>query len=284
MSSTPRFEPVVIVDQFGNPVDLSRALGNPEVLTFADLPLASANNGIKYDVLTSTGVWFVNRRESGTYYSNGTNWTRLGDIESLTGGAVNRTVFDEDGTMEAQGDATTWEDLRFPLQGQRLDVAAGRVDYNYTDCTVDFQSNALYPGDPICFICQQSHSKLLGSAIELHLHWLQNQNATPNWLIGYKWLNTGERYDTLTETLMPWTSNAITYTANTISQLTEFGTITKPVDDTLSSILHIRLFRDTTNVSTLFAGADPYIGDAQATEFDIHYIKDTMGSREEYVK
>ena len=26
---------------------------------------------------------------------------------------------------------TNWEDLRFPFTGQKIDVSAGRIDYNY---------------------------------------------------------------------------------------------------------------------------------------------------------
>lgn len=209
-------------------------------------------------------------------------------FETLKVGNINAGNYFEietAGNIKLNGDATQWDDLRFPLVGQRLDVAAGRIDYNYDDCTVDFQDNALYAGDPVCFIAQMSHSKELGSAIELHLHWFQNQNQTPNWLLAYRWVNMGESAIAVgSEILLKWTSNAITYTSGTISQLTEFGNITKPTTDTISSILQIRLFRDSNNASTLFAGADPYTGDAQAIEFDIHYIKDGFGSNQEYVK
>lgn len=190
-----------------------------------------------------------------------------------------------DGSLRIYGEGTGWDDIRFPLVGQRLDVSAGRIDYNYDDCSVDFQDNALYDDDPVCFIAQMHHKKLLGSAIELHLHWMQNQDEIPNWLIGYRWINIGEALPLVgAETLVAWTDNIATYSAGNIQQLTEFGSITKPVADTLSSILHIRLFRDTDNDSLLFAGADPYVGGAQAVEFDIHYQIDSLGSREEYVK
>lgn len=201
----------------------------------------------------------------------------------ISGGNI--TEIESDGTLEFKGDATVWEDLRFPLQGQRLDTSSGRIDYNYDDCTVDYADNARYDNEPICFVAQMSHSKLLGSAIELHLHWLQNANNTPNWLLGYRWVNTGETAVIVgSETLVKWQTNVITYSSGTISQLTEFGEITKPTTDTLSSILQIRLFRDSANTSTLFAGADPYVGAVQALEFDIHYEKDTIGSRTEFSK
>jgi hypothetical protein len=192
---------------------------------------------------------------------------------------------DENGNVVLLEDATSWDDARFPSIGQSITSPAGRIDFNFDDCTVDFQDTALYPTDELCIVAQMSHSKLLGSAIEVHIHWLQNQNATPNWLLGYRWTNIGENAIAVgSETLLPFTTNARTYSSGTIHQLTSAGTITKGVADTISSVLQIRIFRDTTNASGLFAGADPYTGNAQQIEFDIHYQRDGFGSNQEYVK
>jgi hypothetical protein len=191
----------------------------------------------------------------------------------------------KDGNVKLNGEASSWNDIKFPLQGQNLTTVAGRIDYNFDDCSVDFSDTARYPQEPICFLAQMDHSKLLGSMIELHLHWLQNSENTPNWVIGYRWINTGEAGISVSnEVLLPHIGNIITYTSGTISQLTEFGSIVKTVPDTLSSILQIRLFRDSANATTEFDGADPYVGIAQALEFDIHYIKDGFGSNDEYIK
>jgi len=46
-----------------------------QVNTFADLPDVAASVGLKYTVLTGTGVWGVNRKPAGTYLSTGTVWT-----------------------------------------------------------------------------------------------------------------------------------------------------------------------------------------------------------------
>lgn len=52
------------------------------VNTFADLPAASSATGQKYWVLTSTGVYLINRRNAGSYYSDGSVWTWLGNNPS----------------------------------------------------------------------------------------------------------------------------------------------------------------------------------------------------------
>ena len=202
----------------------------------------------------------------------------------IVGTPPDYTEFESDGTMMFNGEATTWDDLRFPLTAAKLDTSAGRIDYNFDDCTVDFQDNAKLT-DPACIVAQFQHKKLLGSAVELHVHWLQNQNKVPNFLIGYRWINLGEAAIAVgSEQYLIPTGNLVTYAAGTIHQLTEFGMITKSVADTLSSILQIRIFRDTANTSGLFAGADGYTGTVQVLEFDLHYEIDSAGSREEFIK
>lgn len=52
------------------------------VNTFADLPAPNTVAGQRYWVLQSTGVFLVNRRGKGAYYSDGAAWNYLGDIPS----------------------------------------------------------------------------------------------------------------------------------------------------------------------------------------------------------
>ena len=204
---------------------------------------------------------------------------KVGDV---SGG--NYFEVESDGNTVLNGDATSWDDLRFPLIAARLDTSAGRVDFNFADCTVDIQDNANLT-DEICIIAQNQHSKLLGSELEFHIHWLQNQDKVPNFLIGYRWTNIGEAAIAVgSEQYLTPHSNAMPYVSGTIHQLTEFGGVKKPVKDTLSSILQLRLFRDTANDSSLFSGNDDYTGDVQVFELDLHYKKDGFGSNLEYVK
>ena len=50
----------------------------PEVDTYVDLPDAIKKIGEIYVVLTTTGVWGINRKRTGLYRSDGSTWTRLG--------------------------------------------------------------------------------------------------------------------------------------------------------------------------------------------------------------
>jgi hypothetical protein len=50
-----------------------------QVNTYADLPLPTTVPDKTFVVLTGTGIYIVNRKESGLYYSDGVNWRRLGN-------------------------------------------------------------------------------------------------------------------------------------------------------------------------------------------------------------
>jgi len=68
------------------------------VNTYADLPDPTTVPQQKYWVLTSTGVFLVNRRSKGSYYSDGAVWSYLGD---------NPTTADQIGNVPAGGIAAT---------------------------------------------------------------------------------------------------------------------------------------------------------------------------------
>lgn len=175
-----------------------------------------------------------------------------------------------------------WDDIRFPANGARLDTSSGRLDFNFDECGIDFQDNARFPNEPICFIAQFSHSKKLDSIVNPHIHWIQNQNVIPNWLLQYRWYRNGDEVPAYTTA--KFTTSIFNFVLNPILQITSFPDLTPPTGETVSSILDIRLFRDNNNDSGLFAGSDTYIGDALLKEFDIHFQKDTNGSTMVFMK
>jgi len=67
-------------------------------------------------------------------------------------------------------------------------------------------------------------------------------------------------------------------------QITEFDIITPQDIDTVSSILDVKFYRDTENVSGLFTGSDPVAAASTVKEFDIHYQMNQMGSLQKYIK
>jgi len=197
------------------------------------------------------------------------------------------SYFEEDGTLEFNGDATVWDDLRFPLQGARINIAAGRLDYDFLNGGVGFQSNARYPEEPVSMICQLEH-KTKFDIVRPHIHWMQQSGVSiPNWLLAHKVLENGTtttlESDFSNYTLTAADSHMFPYTSGNLVQLSTFPDIDVS-SLTVSDFLHFVLFRDSANTSTLFSGSDPSSETELIFEFDIHIEIDTLGSRTEFTK
>ena len=180
-----------------------------------------------------------------------------------------------------------WDDEKFPLTAARLDISRGYIDQDYFNGGVKFQTGARYPNDPASMVGQMPHSWLQGSEIRPHIHWFQNQNARPNWLLAIKIKNNGtediDETNYSNYTFRTFTEDVYTYTSGGLRQITTAPSI----DMTgihISAPIHVVLFRDNTNASGLFAGSDPYSGKALLYQFDFHYQKDSFGSWEEWNK
>ena len=114
-----------------------------------------------------------------------------------------------------------------------------------------------------------------------HTKGIQNQDEVPNWLMEYRIIQNG---GVVSPTFIAaiCSEQIFTYTSGTILQICEFPLITGVND--LSFSIDVKIYRDTVNTSGLFSGADPYTGTASLKFFDIHYMRDTSGSREEFIK
>lgn len=203
-------------------------------------------------------------------------------VGDVTGGDY--TEFEADGTMRAHGDATTWKDELGPLLGSRLESPGSDIVQNLTEGTITFEATAVYPTDFISYTLQVNHDWLLASAVEFHVHWWQANAEAANWLIGYRWQANGQAR-TAAWTLVPLTSLIFAYVAGTLNQISDGATtITPPATAGLSDIFQVKLYRDYTNASGLFSGAETSGLDVEAMSADMHRRSDTMGSRTEYAK
>lgn len=196
----------------------------------------------------------------------------------------NYAEFESDGTLVFYGDATCWRDELQALIGARLESPSSDIVQNNAEGSLTFESTARYPTDYVTTNHQLNHDWANGTNIEVHLHWWQVAAAVPNWLVAYRWQKQGSA-KTTTWTELPWSSNVFTYSAGTLNQITDFGVITPPVGyGQVSDIVQFRLYRDVTNVSTEFAGAEAAPGDVDAVNLDTHMQVNMLGSRQEYVK
>lgn len=196
------------------------------------------------------------------------------------GSATDYTEIDNNGNMQFIGGATVFDDLLGDIT--QIKTLGTGVSSNNTENTLDYTAAAVTT-DYAYINYQVSHQWKAGSGIYPHIHWEQNQNATPNWLIQYRWQANGQA-KTTAWTNYKCTTNAYTYVSGTLNQVSYGAVVTPPAGYSLSDIIQFRIIRDTANTSTLFAGADAYTGVASITGADIHLERDTVGSKTEYTK
>lgn len=202
-------------------------------------------------------------------------------VETPPAGTGTTTV-EPDGTIVNTGAALTWRDSLHPLIGQRLFSAAGRIDYDYDEVAMIFQSNCRYPDDFVSILAQINHDWATETNITGHLHWIQDSAAVPNWLIRYRWYENGEAISGWTNVAL--TNALYTYIAGTILQIHDGMNADATGIATISNFIDIKIYRDVTNVSGLFAGGEIGPVNQLAKEFDLHYQVDMTGSRTQYVK
>lgn len=194
------------------------------------------------------------------------------------------TVFETDGTMEANGAAACWRDELQSVIGAAITSPSADFQVNIPESSVTAEASARYPTDYLTTNWQINHDWELGSVIAPHTHWWQTTTNMPNWVLGYRWQKQGD-IKTTSWTHIPWDANRATWTAGTLNQITGFPDITPPVGyGQVSDIVQVRLYRDVTNVSTLFAGAETSPVDQDIVNLDVHIQVNTLGSRQEYVK
>lgn len=204
---------------------------------------------------------------------------------------TNYTQFDATGHQTMVGTAKPWRDALTDVT--TLQKSGTGVSSNPTDGTIEFAYNAAYhatfaSADAIYCNIQLNHDRDPASLIYPHIHWFQEKNYSPNFLVEYRWQKNG-----LTK-VTSWTkllcnNLAFTYSAGTSQhQISYAAGISPPVGTTISDIIQFRIYRDTGNASTLFAGNCPYNTGGNAITgilaFDCHMQINSLGSTDEYTK
>jgi len=176
------------------------------------------------------------------------------------------------GKLGLTGNATAWEDLRFPAT-QLRQGALSKPDFDYTNVGLLFDPATT---ETIYAIAQMPHTWKLGSTIKPHIHWSPTSTDTGNvyWRLEYKWTNINATESGTWTTLNIQDAADGTVGKHQIIGLGDMDGTGK----TLSSAITMKLSR--IGGDTL----DTYTDDARLLEFDIHYEIDAFGSDEEYVK
>ena len=186
------------------------------------------------------------------------------------GNPVNFVSIDSALGVRLRGNATVWEDLQVPLTLGKLGILS-KPDYDYDTLAYMFPQNDT---TEVIYIQEQMpHSWKEGSTIYPHVHVQQSMNAQATFKMVYKWTNLG---DAVPSTWSQYTMGTyvMPYTSGRIEQLLSGTTGISGTGKTVSSILIIKLYRSD-NV---------YSGDIATFSFDIHYERDSMGSRTIYSK
>ncbi|MDM8534593.1 hypothetical protein QUF55_07830 [Clostridiaceae bacterium HSG29] len=201
--------------------------------------------------------------------------------------AGNYAEFNENGELRLYGEATQWDDLRFPALATKREGSKQPGIEKMFDNGSGSQGVLAYVFDKtaeeeLYFMVQLPHNWKMGSDIEAHVHWLGQDNGGTGtdvcWALEYTWSNIGDVFGNTTIIHGDTNHEGEDIVADK-HYLTELGVISA-TGKSFSSMMICRIFRDATNSQ----GTDDYDFDAALLEIDFHYQVDSLGSNEEYVK
>ena len=199
-----------------------------------------------------------------------------------TGGAVNyHEIKRTDGTTRLRGNATAWRDMVGDLFGKRLAGTSGKVDYDYDENAIKFQSGGSISTkvDRVGANIQINHEMKVGSSITFspHLHWFQTVSSGTVvsfiWTLRYRLQRNGQTKTTAwtTITASAGTSDDVyDFTSSgdgTYNQLTTFDDIT--LNCSISDTLQFQMAR-----------TDSQTGNVYVYFMDVHGQVDSFGSDE----
>ena len=192
------------------------------------------------------------------------------------GKGENKTKFDDNGQRRAYGKATQWDDLVGDALGRKLYSTQGKVDYNWSNNTIKFQSGGVITDqkDRLIWNVQKIHKVKENSELRYHIHY-EKTNTTPYvFTLQHRVQGNGETKTDAwtTTTATTGTDDVFPYTSGTLNQIVKFP----PVDWSavgISSTVNFRLAR-----------TDTETGDINVSFIDGHVEIDSDGSNEEYVK
>ena len=175
---------------------------------------------------------------------------------------------------------TVWDNLRFPAIGINPPGDAFNPVRNTTNGLLEFSASQT---NVIAIQAQFPHDWKIGSSIAPHVHWRKKTAGAGNvvWRMEYEFRGIGEDFtDSLT--VLNSATPAVGVDDGTALRhlLSSFGSVamTDYANSGVSIIGIILISRIGEDQ------ADTYDGIAQLLEFDIHYQRDSLGSRSQYNK
>lgn len=187
--------------------------------------------------------------------------------------AGNYTEVSPGGELIAHGEATYWDDFRFPASRLQVNPALLKPDFDFANVGLLFDAAST---ETVFCIAQMPHGWKEGSDIRPHIHWQPTNTNTGNvlWKLEYKWANVGDVDPALWSEVTVLATGAGVAGTNQIAAFPALSGVGK----TLSSLLSMKVSRIGGD------GTDTYDVDARMKEFDLHYQIDMAGSREPFSK
>jgi len=169
------------------------------------------------------------------------------------------------------GGTTVWDDLRSPASGLNPAGSISPPSVNTADGSLTFAT-----GNAVGVWFQLPHDYKEGSTVSVHCHWSKSTSAagTVNWQVKTKWFNIGAT-DPGFSALASGTDVVPDSSTAGKQALTSFGDLVG-TGKTLSSMICVYLVRT--------AAGDSYGANVNLYEIDVHYQRDTLGSRERFIK
>ena len=197
------------------------------------------------------------------------------------GSGSNRTKFDTKGQRLATGEAVGYEDLATTLQGKKLSLTNGTVQWDYDRHAAEFDPSGSITtnNDKVGGEHQYPHSAQVDGIMHYHMHWVQTDtfaNLAAEFTFRYRLSSNGGEETTAWTTVVvePSDDNSVfEYDGETgLIQITNLA----EVDMTGASISAL--------VEWEFTRTDSTAGSLFVKYIDPHYIQDTDGSNVEFVK
>lgn len=246
---------------------------------------------VSYDIDTSStgaGITTTYKRLIGTFITDSSGllqedylieWRNIDNRKIIGQFALgNYSRFFNDGTLRYRGNATTWDDMVFPMSAYRLDSTAGKLQYNYTNNSITMQSGGTLgtAADTLIFTFQKLHKIKKSSHFKLHMHFEQPTGDKFEFDVQYRIEKNGNaKTSTWSTPVTVDTKNdaVYTYTSGTLIQIINIIDVDMSTMS-ISDILEVQFAR-----SDSFSGSD-----IEAISIDAHVEMDSEGSEEEWVK
>ncbi len=189
-------------------------------------------------------------------------------------GITDYLKIEPDGTLEFNGNATVFDDLRVPVTSVRVPGSKAPTWVPYSAgklLAFDYQAVAGNE-EEISFVAQLPHSYKEGTNITPHVHWIPdvNDTGTARWGLIYEWVN---RDGTFSGTTTIYADQVIDQRIN--DQVKTFFSAISGAGKTISSTLICTLFRNSSHVNDDLNGMDLLL-----LEIDFHFEMDMVGSRQ----